>query len=93
MSKRAAEEGVYAIPEVHGATIDRASSPDETSPLLGINDSDDRGIEPLSRKDTWVGEKEFAHLPWYNRPSVCAAARRSKLLMLMMELTGERCSG
>lgn len=74
MSKGAEEEGVYTTSGPHGATIDRISSPDETSRLLPINDSEDPGVDPLTRKDTWVGAKEYAHLPWYKRPSVCTAA-------------------
>ncbi|CAN8102838.1 unnamed protein product [Discula destructiva] len=63
----------------YGDSIDRSPSPDETSGLLSADAGartaygpadPDSGEEPLSRKDTWVGDKEHAHLPWYRRPSV-----------------------
>ncbi|KAJ4425172.1 hypothetical protein N0V82_000227 [Gnomoniopsis sp. IMI 355080] len=54
-----------------GASIDRTPSPDEATTLLGGGASDsDPGDDPTLRRDSWVGDKEYAHLPWYRKPHV-----------------------
>lgn len=85
------ENGVYDILESHVEVID---PPNETSRLLGETDSDsDR--EPPARTDSWVGDKEYAHLPWYKRPSVrLGPPSNPELAMeLMLTLSWPRCGG
>lgn len=71
-SKGAEEGGVYSMSSQD--LIDQPGSPDEASSLLAAGaryDSADSDSDPLLGKDTWVGDEEFAHLPWHRKPSVC----------------------
>lgn len=82
---KGAEADMYSLSTTQNDDdIDRPSSPDESTRLLGAGtrasynpngtstspDSDAEAGSP-SGEDTWVGHKEYEHLPWYQRPSVC----------------------
>lgn len=61
-----------------GASIDRTPSPDEATTLLGADASDSEpGVEPQIRRDSWIGDKEYAHLPWYRKPHVRFGTREA----------------
>lgn len=75
------EPSDYSIAVAQSSEInERPSFSDETTGLLGAgartshNSSSpgqgtDAGVPPAA--DGWDGFKEFEHLPWYHRPSVC----------------------
>lgn len=63
---------------------DADADADETTRLLGagtrtLHDapSPDPESEGPPRTDSWVGFKEYEHLPWYRRPSVRSFGTRS----------------
>lgn len=70
-SKAAEDGGIYTISNANGDYSDDAPSDEATSLLSAGAQDSDPGHQPLARKDTWVGDKEYAHLPWHQQPSVC----------------------
>ncbi len=63
--------------EAAAGGIDMMDTPEqEASPLLGRarfpvdRQSEESGAAQDPEEDTWIGDGEFAHRPWWNKPSV-----------------------
>lgn len=91
-----------ALDATRGTSMDMAPSPDEATGLLGAGarartysaSDSDAGDEAPSRKDSWVGDKEYAHLPWYRKPHVRVGARRPRpMLHRILTVNLSRSSG
>lgn len=76
---KTSEDDRYSLSTTGEGEIEGTGPPGETTRLLGAGtrdpyettDSDPQADAP-SRTDSWVGYKEYEHLPWHKRPSVCS---------------------
>lgn len=68
--KRAEADAYSLATPLNNHEGDQREAINETTTLLS-GDSPISPAEP-SGTDGWDGYKEYEHLPWYKRPSVCA---------------------
>lgn len=66
--EQAARAATGGLPSISSAEVDARNSADEASPLLERSNENEDGEGDSG--PSWPGSVDFAHLPWYKRPSI-----------------------